>query len=213
MSEQLTVKEIQFVQNIPLTYTDLVKEATVLLRTAQLYRLKVAKMAIKACTIRHGGKSTGYYTLTDFAKDIGCSRKDLSEWVLVYKRVAVHLEKKIKSDADFNAARRVSDRIAKEVSIIKKLQDGSKVYIEPPKEKKIREMFVEELNRNKSRGKDTHSDVYKARALVLQAEGLLKNVSISEKHDRTFLLDINERSQEIIELALNIQDNTIRLMK
>lgn len=211
---KITPQEVQFINNHPKSYTDLVEDAKVLLHHVALYRLKIAKMALKACDIRHGGRSTGYYTLTDFAKDIGCHRKDLSEWVLTYKRVARHLESKIKTDADFNAARRVSDKLAKEVSILKKAQDmkHSKTPIITRSKEEIRKMFVDELVRNPKNGKSTHSEVYKARDYVLKALGLLQDARDIKKYEKSFVYDINEKCSEIIQTANQIQEHTIRIM-
>jgi hypothetical protein len=73
-------------------YCFLVNEARKLLEAIDCYQIKIAAMAVKACQIKHGGKSANLYTLTDFANDIGMSRKTLSEWTLVYKNVISKLD-------------------------------------------------------------------------------------------------------------------------
>jgi hypothetical protein len=206
-----TLSDANFISNHGSSYFDLVEEGRRLLRTTQLFRLKIAKMAIKACTIRHGGKSSGYYTLTEFAKDIGANRKDVSEWVLVYKRVVVHLEKQIKSDQDFNTARRVADRLAKEQTALKKVMgtSGRKNQAESVPPAKVREMFSEE----KDRGKQGHGNIYSSHQYAVRSLGLLKQVGAMGKYDKNLVLDINAVAGEIIELAIKIQDETIRLMQ
>lgn len=68
-----------------MNYQDYVNAAKELIKRIDSYQAKIAEYAIKVCEIRHGGRSDGYYTLTDFAQDVGISNKRLSEWVDIYK--------------------------------------------------------------------------------------------------------------------------------
>lgn len=48
-------------------------------------RAQIAKLALDACDIRHGGhKGVDLYTIKKFAEDIGMSNKTLSTWVQIY---------------------------------------------------------------------------------------------------------------------------------
>lgn len=208
-------KDVAFINNHGSSYTDLVEEAKHLLRATDLFKLKIAKMAIKACTIRHGGRSSGYYTLVDFARDVGCDRKGLSEWVLTYKRVVVHMEAQILTERDFNTARRVSDRIAKEATAIRKVQGNakSKQIIPPPPVKVIKQMYKHEGQRFDPRERTTHGEVFKARQYAHRALGLLKSARSIAVYDKTLLLDTNAIASQMIEIALEIQTQTITLME
>lgn len=69
------------------TYQDYVNLGRDLLKSVTCYQVHIAYFATQICTIRHGGRSNGYYTLKDYARDIGMNGKTLSEWVIVYKGV------------------------------------------------------------------------------------------------------------------------------
>lgn len=68
-------------------YKELVDKAKKLYTTMKCYQAKIAKMAIEACEIRHGGISDGLYTLSKFADQAGIPRKTLGQWTLVYRNV------------------------------------------------------------------------------------------------------------------------------
>jgi hypothetical protein len=83
-------------------YNELVREARGHLGKIEFHKSMVAKLALSACTIKHGGKSTGFYTLTDFAKDIGMNFKTLSNWVQIQRDVLdrVGIENPTKNEFD-----------------------------------------------------------------------------------------------------------------
>lgn len=93
-------------------YLELVEEAKKLIHEHELIPLKIAKIAMEVCTIRHGGRAT-YYTLTDFANDTGISRKTLSSWVITYRVVAAKIPEKIKTDADWARAVKIGVSLAR----------------------------------------------------------------------------------------------------
>lgn len=72
-----------------MTYQEYVDSAKRLVKQIDSYQSRIAEMAIAVCQIRHGGKSEGYYTLTDFASDTGINNKTLSEWVSIYRNIIV----------------------------------------------------------------------------------------------------------------------------
>lgn len=81
-------------------YTSAVKEARQLLLVREKAKLKIAKLAYESCDIIVGGHITGeVFSLTMFAKDIGMSKKTLSDWVHNYEiqLVAKGLKKKNKN--------------------------------------------------------------------------------------------------------------------
>lgn len=73
------------------TYAEYVAEAIDIREQLACYQARIAEIVTKVCEIRHGGKSDGYYTITDFAKDTGFNTRTLSEWVHIYKHVLVKI--------------------------------------------------------------------------------------------------------------------------
>ena len=73
----------------------------------ELYQAKIAKIAIKVCTIRHGGISDKYYTLSDFARDTGINRKTLSQWVRIYEHILKKIEITEPNKKEWESARKV----------------------------------------------------------------------------------------------------------
>ena len=74
------------------TYADYVRLAKECLASINCYQVQIAFYATKVCTIRHGGRSNGLYTLSDFSKDIGVNGKTLSGWASVYRCVIEKLD-------------------------------------------------------------------------------------------------------------------------
>ena len=57
------------------------------------YKLHIADLAIKACNIKLGGHLTGFYSVSNFADDVGINRKTLSCWIH-NRKIQVELKKK-----------------------------------------------------------------------------------------------------------------------
>jgi hypothetical protein len=74
-----------------LNYHDYVAMGRELLKNIDCYQARIAFYACKICMIRHGGRSTGFYTLTDYAKELNISHNTLSTWTQVYRHVIVRL--------------------------------------------------------------------------------------------------------------------------
>ena len=95
-------------------YEELVKEAQILMTRTSLIKMKIARIALEACTIRHGGRSGSLYTLSKFSSDIGVSRKQLSNWCLTYTNVVHHIGDLILTENDWVSACRVHALITQE---------------------------------------------------------------------------------------------------
>ncbi len=92
-------------------YNKLVKQAKTMLKKREEIRMKVADLALEACTIKLGGQRKGFYTAKQFADDIGMSRNTLSSWIQA-RRIQLELEKhNIKTNIkDVNKIRKVMER-------------------------------------------------------------------------------------------------------
>ena len=63
-------------------YVDEARKVVTLLRLQNKHRMKVAEIAIKACTIKHGGRAqVDRPTVKLFAERIGIAPKTLYEWI------------------------------------------------------------------------------------------------------------------------------------
>lgn len=62
-------------------YQKLVSAAISITKDIKNSKIAIADLAIKACKIKLGGQLVGFYSLTNFADDIGVNRKTLSTWV------------------------------------------------------------------------------------------------------------------------------------
>jgi hypothetical protein len=72
-------------------------------------QFKICEYAMKVCTIRHGGRSDGYYTIKDYANDIGMTPKTLQNWLVVYRNVVLKLNDDQKSEMNWNKASKVNN--------------------------------------------------------------------------------------------------------
>lgn len=203
----LNRKDIDYIENIPLTYSELVEEGKNLINLSKLIKLKLAKLAIKACTIKHGGISNNYYTLKNFAEDVGVCNKQLSDWVLVYKRVVKPANMRVVEEKDWSIAKRVSDRIAKEEMIIRSKMGIRRSKFKPPELPKevLKEMITEARKPN--------GDLAMTQRYLVSAVNSIKNIKVAKSCDVNILLDINEKCQIFIEIASGIQNKTIELVE
>ncbi len=73
--------------------------------TIHCYQIDIAKLAMAACEIKHGGISKGIYTIKNYADDIELPYKTVQNWVSVYRNVVLKLEKEVKTKEEWaNAA-------------------------------------------------------------------------------------------------------------
>tara|TARA_R110000803_G_scaffold162194_1_gene225841 strand:+ start:34398 stop:35207 length:810 start_codon:yes stop_codon:yes gene_type:complete len=92
-------------------YNSSVKIAKQLIGDMEAIQYKVALLAYKSCTIRHGGRSPGIYTILKFANDVGINPKTLSGWINVFVNVAKKLESPPTTRKEWSAAGRVNNRL------------------------------------------------------------------------------------------------------
>ena len=196
----LTTYDKNFIGSIKAkTYNQLVDEAKSLITTRDLMALKIAKMAVLACTIRHGGVSNTLYTLTDFAKDIGMSYKTLSNWTIIYRMVASKIENHIKSNEDWNKARDISNKLITERTLNRKasgLKKGEKSLFINDCEINEHEILVMFKNIDNS-----FKQLSACRDNIKRSVWNISNVNKITIHDMNILLDINEQANEFIKIA------------
>ncbi len=132
-----------------LTYADYVSMGKEIVKRVDVYQARLAFYACRVCQIRHGGHSDGYYTITDYANDLGINKKSLQQWTLTYRNVIQKLEiplDKITKDV-WRTANRVNDNLTWKNRLENK-EDGTprkRLGHKPnmPKEK-IQKMYDEE---------------------------------------------------------------------
>lgn len=92
---------------INVEYERLVIEAKENLQEIENFKMKIADLAIKACTIKLGGHVRGFYSITNFGDDIGVNRKTLSCWIH-NRKIQVELQKKkitVEDETELNKIR------------------------------------------------------------------------------------------------------------
>lgn len=191
-------------------YSELVDEAKALLEKRELIKLQIAKLAMEACTIRHGGRSDSLYTLTDFSKDVGIPFKRLSDWVMVYRIVVSKIPEEIKTEKDWNRARKISESITKTRTLLNKVSGKKGSKKEGKKELETSKAEILEMFRHFS--DTTQSLIYTDESLKRAIYHLTKIESCMEE-DEKFLLNINENAHQFIEKAKSIQKRTTYLLE
>lgn len=78
---------------IEMNYSDAVNEARDLIKNKDKYQMRIAELALSVCTVKHGGNSEGLYTIKSFADDSGVKVKTLYNWIDMYKKVYVKLDR------------------------------------------------------------------------------------------------------------------------
>lgn len=191
-------------------YSELVDEAKYLLEKRELIKLQIAKLAMEACTIRHGGRSEGLYTLTDFSRDVGIPFKRLSDWVMVYKIVVSKIPEEIKTEKDWNKARKISESITKTRTLLNKVSGNKGSKREGKKE--LDTPKAEILQMFKHFSETTQSLIYTDESLKRALYHLNKIEDCLER-DEKFLLNINDNAHQFIEKAKSIQKRTTYLLE
>lgn len=127
------------------TYEELVELAKKEIIAIEGHEIRICELAMQVVTIRHGGRSNGYYTVTDFAKDIGMSHKTLQNWLLTYRNVVMKLDKKISTSKEFKNARKVEEYLRTERTLknqIAQKPPGTRhAYNSPVPEEKVRSIY------------------------------------------------------------------------
>lgn len=104
-------------------YKELVTEGRDLLQKAQLYQMKIAKLATEACTIQRGGhksKRNPLYSVKDYATDIGATYTTLMDWVYTYRNVVEKLEKPPQTQKEWAHAVETDKRLGSAMNPTKK---------------------------------------------------------------------------------------------
>jgi transposase-like protein len=128
-------------------YVELGKE---LLNKVEDYQLKICKYAMEVCTIRHGGHSKGYYTIKDYARDIGMNTKTLQNWLITYRNVVLKLSIDQQANLNWNKASKVNNVLEEnrtmDNAINKKprTRDAFKKHLAPEKVQKIYDAYSEQ---------------------------------------------------------------------
>ena len=134
-----------------LKYEDYVKLGKHIAKTVEVYQARLAYYACKVCQIRHGGKSNGFYTLTDYANDIGINRKTLQQWTLAYRNVLEKLDIPLEevNKNVWKAANRVNDNLTWRNTIDNKNKGTHRAKLQYKKDtskEDIQRMYRQELN-------------------------------------------------------------------
>ncbi len=106
------------------SYNQYVEEAKGFLKNIEETKFKISKLALEVCQIRHGGISTQYYTLKDFAGDIGMKPKTLQNWVRIYRDILLVCEKPNPSPTDWKNAGKV-ENILKNKRTVSNKEEGT----------------------------------------------------------------------------------------
>lgn len=77
-------------------YLKLVHQGKTVVNNRTNSQRHLADLAMKACTIRHGGRYGNLYTIKQYARDIGVNSKTLSKWIQE-RRVEITINKNSKS--------------------------------------------------------------------------------------------------------------------
>lgn len=95
---------------------DLVTELNLLKEKTESYQFQIAKFAVGVCTIRHGGRSEGIYTLKKYATDIGINHKTIQNWTATYRIYtgSIDAEANTLTPKEWMAASRLNNLLKKE---------------------------------------------------------------------------------------------------
>ncbi len=93
------------------TYEELVALGREIVSQVNDRQMRICGYAIQVCTIRHGGRSNGYYTMKDYARDIGLNNKTLNQWMLVYRNVVLKLSATQLETMTWKMASRVNEQL------------------------------------------------------------------------------------------------------
>lgn len=109
-----------------MNYQDFVDRAKRELRKIEGHQARIAEMAVRVCTIRHGGVSKGFYTITQFAEDIGVNEKTLQNWVQTYRNVYTKIDVPAGESPSWKKAARVNNLLKEERTITNEIEGKPK---------------------------------------------------------------------------------------
>lgn len=91
-------------------------QAKTLLKKRQKTQMTIARLALEACEISHGGNRRGGYdgesvrTLKSFAEEVGIVYRTLHNWTVVYNRVYRHLPSDLINKLPYKSLERIAFR-------------------------------------------------------------------------------------------------------
>lgn len=115
--------DVRYNQDVtPTSWEECVKAAKLCVVRIGQYRMYIAKLAMRACDITHGGG--GHWNdfedqrhLGKFAQEIGVNHKTMNEWVATYRDVVLKLppneREMAMEDGNYKAVRRVKGQVVK----------------------------------------------------------------------------------------------------
>lgn len=152
-------------------------------------------MALKVCEIRHGGRSDKYYTMSDFADDIGVNRKTLQQWVHTYRDILLKCDLGEPTPKQWADAAKVEKLLKNTRTIDNKLAGKSGTrhsYRKDIPRSTIRQLFKEV-------SEDKDNTLFKVNRGLNQA-----------KHVRSIIktIDMNKIDPKFLESMMEILDET-----
>lgn len=198
---ELTEIDIDKKDYSSLSYDDFVGMGKELLKRIDSYQARIAFYACKVCDIRHGGKSGPYYTLTDYAKDIGLPQKTLANWTRIYRHVILKLGIDIDNvdKKTWKIASRVSERMSWDVrreNILNEERKAKNMYKEKVKTDEVQRMWDEESNNLPS----FHSELRRWITVTRAASSLIKkrDLNLVSEIDLLELMNLCDETSDVI---------------
>ena len=188
------------------TYDECVEIGKQIVNSVNDKQMRICELAMEVCTIRHGGRSDKFYTMKDFAKDIGLNNKTLNQWMLIYRNVVLKLSDKQLENMTWKQASKVNENL-EETNTIENTLKGtprkrpapSKKLIPAEKVRKLYDEYLEEkpfLNEFLSMVKQT-----KHSKNLLQK----RDLSIVQTSHLTHLMELLDQCSDIINEHLTNQ--------
>lgn len=191
-------------------YKQLVQEAKALLIKREMMKLEIAKMALEVCTIKHGGISKGFYTLQDFAKDIGIDRKKLSDWTLTYKIVVSKIPEFIKTEKDWIKAHKISLSLSRHRAILNKQSGKSNTR---GLLKKDLEMDSTEVLKLFTQENDNVQRLVYAQEASSRCLFNLKEIQKLNSTDMSYVYNISDDLNKVLDIANECLDIILKLQR
>lgn len=180
-----------------MNYSDYVRLGKELVSKIENYQVKIAEYATIVCDIRHGGRSDNYYTIKDYAQDIGLKYKTVQNWVQVYRNVVVKVDAKIETKEDWKSARITNDILTAETTVKNKLvnRKNRRVTISTPKEK-VKDLF----HKIQDEEKPFHLEFNRATKSAKHIKYILakRDLSIIDDESMLHLMEVLDDASEII---------------
>lgn len=180
------------------TYEHYVSLGKELVQNVEDRQMKICGYAIKVCTIRNGGYSAGYYTLKDYANDIGLNNKTLNQWMLIYRNVVLKLTDKQLEIMTWRQASKVNENIEHINTIENQLKGTPRKRSAPKKSvspKEVQKLFQDHLDEKPFIGEflSVVKQTKHTRHLLTK-----RDLSIIEYTHMVFLMELLDECSDII---------------